>query len=319
MTFLDKIKHGLTRGIDWLADQVQSATGENERRINVASFKTLAEDFKEKVSSAILRVNEAIKAFNTSIARLNTVRNTIVKENIDALHSLLSKFGNCKSAGSYSQESKKLPAKFPQQALDSIENYIANVDWSNEEVFKKTFFLSPIGIKLKTKKHNILLHQHIKELQLQTDETLRQLELKEFSTKQEMDICSLYSANVEFMSNFISSRIVPELELVEAFFQAEKIKNEILCDRQPLKGITFSYNIKSIEKTKYHCHYQFVKNAVAFYVISCCVYNTPVLTNLLEKKTTERDIQRLREEHSVLSEQAKVLYDNMHVNRGDYR
>lgn len=302
---------------DWTADKIQTATGVKESRSHISCLKELALEFKEKVSAAILRVNETIKTFNRAIEKLNTVRNMAVKSNIDVLHTFLCKFGNCKPAGSYMEEHQKLPEKFPQQEFDSIENYIANVDWTNEEVFRETFFRSPIGIKLKTRKQNISLREHIQELCLQTEETTKQLQLREFTTKQETEICGIYVDNVVFISEFISTHILPELELIEAFFQAEKIKNELLCSKNNFENISFSYNIKSIANTKYHRHYQFVKNAVAFYVLACCIYNTPVLSNLLEKKTTEKDLQRLKNERGIISKQSQALCDTMQIRRGD--
>ena len=76
----------------------------------------------------------------------------------------------------------------------------------------------------------------------------------------EIKICNLYTENVEFISNFISTNIIPELQLVEAFFQAEKIKNEVIAGYIPDEKITFNYSMNSIENTDYSRHYQFVKN-----------------------------------------------------------
>ena len=313
------LRNFINRAIDWLADQVQTSTGEKERREGVARLKQLAAAFKEKVVAAILRVNDAIKAFNNHISHLNVVRNTSVKENIDTLQIFLSKFGKCKSREAYVEENKKIPAEFPKQELDTIENYIANVDWSADDVFFDTFFLSPLGMKMKTRKQNLSLREHIHELQLLTDETLRQLELKKCATELDVKICALYTANVDFISTFISAKIIPELELVEAFFQAEKIKNEIICGYTQFENINFNYNIKSIESTDYHRHYQFVKNTVAFYVLSCCIYSTPVLTNLLNSKTTEQDIGRLEQEKSLLLRQSKVLSSTMMMHGGEIK
>lgn len=304
------------RTIDWAAEQVQATTGEKERRESVKKLKQLAEDFKERVTEAILQLNEVIKSFNFSIGKLNSVRRTDVKANIDRLYIFLSKFGNCKLIGTYEKESEKLPADFPEQAYDSIENYLSDVDWSTDEVFLETFFLSPIGMKFKTRKQNLSLREHIHELQLFTEDTLQELSNREFTTQQEIKVCELYISNVQFISRFISERIVPELELVEAFFEAEKIKNEILCGH-PLQNLTFTYNLQSIQNTAYHRHYQFIKNTVAFYVISCCIYSTPVLTNLLQNQVTEDDLSRLVKEHSVLTRQAKSVCDSMIVQRGE--
>lgn len=309
------IRDVIKRTIDWVADQVQATTGEKERREAVRTLKQLAEDFKARVEEAILHLNEVIKSFNCSIDKLNFVRTTDVKSNIDKLHIFLSKFGKCKPVGAYAKEAEKFPADFPEQAYDSIENYISNVDWSNDEVFLKTFFLSPIGMKFKTRKQNLSLQEHIHELQLLTADTLQELSNREFTTLQEIKVCEMYTSNVQFISMFISEQIVPELELVEAFFQAEKIKNEILCEN-PLQNLSFSYNLQSIRNTAYHRHYQFIKNTVAFYVISCCIYSTPVLTKLLHNQVTEEDLIQLEKEHLVLAQQAESVCNTMSADRG---
>lgn len=303
------------RIIDQLAKEVQKTTGESDRREKVARLKELAVDYKEKVTAAILRLNEYIHVFNTSIHKLNYLRNTTLKENIDNLALFLCKFGSCKKAGAYAQEQDKLPAEFPNQELYKIEDYIGDVDWSQDDVFLNTFMLSPIGMKIKTRKQNLSLQEHINELIIQTESTITELNTRQYSTLLETQICDLYISNIQIISDVITQKILPEMELVEAFFQAEKIKNEILCDHE-LHNLTFSYNLRSIINTPYHKHFQFVKNAVAFYVISCKIYNTPVLSNLLCNCTTETDLEQLKGERKVLHANAKILNDSMSVRRG---
>lgn len=305
----------LDRAVRWAADQVQTTTGEKERREEVAILKQLAKEFKTKVAAAILKLNEAIQAFNSSIIHLNHVRNTKVKNDIDELFQFLSQFGNCKSAGSYAEESEKIPVEFPQHEMEQIQNYIADVDWSQDDVFWNTFWMSPIGMKMKTRKQNLSMREHINELRLQTEATLIDLKFRTFSTERDNQICALYIANIEFISKMVSEKILPELELIEAFFQAEQIKNQVISNRTP-ENINFTYDIRSIKNTVYHRHYQFIKNTLAFYVISCRIYNTPVLTNLLNNDTTDNDIVRLNKEHTVLESQSKALSHSMVTPRG---
>lgn len=75
------------------------------------------------------------------------------------------------------------------------------------------------------------------------------------------------------------------------------------------------YNLNAIVNTTYHKHYQFVKNAFAFYVLSCRIYNTPVLTNLLHSKTTENDVEQLKNERKLLDAQTDSLCKTMAVER----
>lgn len=301
--------------INLLAREVQKTTGESDRREKIARLKELALDFKEKVTAAIVRLNEYILVFNESIHKLNRLRNTTLKDNIDKLALFLYKFGSCKDAGAYAQEQDKLPAEFPDQEMYKIEDYIGEVDWSQDDVFFNTFMLSPIGMKIKTRNQNLSLQEHINELIIQTESTITELTTRQYSTLLETQICDLYISNIQIISNVITKKILPEMELVEAFFQAEKIKNEILCDHE-LNNLTFSYNLRSIINTPYHKHFQFVKNAVAFYVISCKIYNTPVLTNLLCNRTSEADLEQLKGERKVLNANAGILQNSMAVARG---
>ena len=196
-----------------------------------------------------------------------------------------------------------------------IEDYIGEVDWSQDNVFLNTFMLSPIGMKIKTRKQNLSLQEHINELIIQTDATIEELNTRQYSTLLETQICNLYISNIQTISNIITKKILPEIELVEAFFQAEMIKNEILCGREP-NNLTFSYNIESIVNTPYHTHFQFVKNAVAFYIIACKIYNTSVLTNLLCNRVSQTDIEQLKCERKVLEANTEILNNSMAIVRG---
>lgn len=301
--------------INILAKEVQKTTGESNRREKVAQLKKLAVEFKEKVSDAILHLNECIHFFNNSIQKLNILRNTTLKDNIDRLAVFLGKFGACKEIGAYAQEQNKFLAEFPSQEMYKIEDYIGEVDWSQDDVFLNTFMLSPIGMKIKTRNQNLSLQEHINELIIQTESTIAELSAKQYSTQLETQICDLYISNIQIISDVITKKILPEMELVEAFFQAEKIKNEVLCDHE-LNDLAFAYNLRSIINTPYHKHFQFVKNAVAFYVISCKIYNTSVLTNLLCDRVSETDLEQLKGERKVLNANAEILHNSMSVARG---
>lgn len=71
------------------------------------------------------------------------------------------------------------------------------------------------------------------------------------------------------------------------------------------------YDINSIKDTRYDRHYQFIKNAFMFYVISCRIYNTPVLTRLLANQATSEDAARLLKEKELLENQTAALDESM--------
>ena len=299
----------------WVAGEVQKTTGETDRREKVSQLKDLAIEFKKKISEAINHLNKYIQDFNQAIHKLNSLRNTTLKDNIDILSAFLRKFGACKDTGAYVQEQEKLPAEFPKHEMYKIEDYIGEADWSQDDVFLNTFMLSPIGMKIKTRKQNLSLQEHINELIIQTDATVEELKIRQHSTLLETQICDLYISNIQTISSVITRKILPEIELVEAFFQAEMIKNEILCGREP-HNLTFSYNIESIVNTPYHKHFQFLKNAFAFYIIACKIYNTSVLTNLLCNRISQADLEQLEYERKVLEANTKILNESMFIARG---
>lgn len=121
--------------------------------------------------------------------------------------------------------------------------------------------------------------------------------------------------NVQMISQVITTKIIPEIELVDAFFQAEEIKDSVLGGNQVQK-YNFHYNIGVLIGTPYERHYRFIKNAFMFYVISSKIYDTPVLTNLLNHTVSSDDKQQIEEERRVLIEQARVVSGAMSVARG---
>ena len=302
--------------IDWLADKVQTSTGEKERRELVQTIKNLAEEFKQKVSEAIDQLNEKIGNFNHILTKLNEFRSKHVKKNIEQLHTFLSKYGRCKPYSAYVPETDKPPAEFPMRQMVQIEDYVSEIDWSKDDVFRDTFWLSPLGMKFKTCNQNLSMHERIGELKLQIEQTVREIDAQTFTAGLEIEICNLYLKNVRMISTVISTKIIPEIELVDAFFQAEAIKDSIIRESQ-LKEIRFHYNICTLIGTPYEQHYQFIKNALMFYVISCKIYDTPVLTHLLSHTISIDDKQQIETEHKLLLQQARTVSNSMIVMRGE--
>lgn len=315
MSLLRTVKWAVEDVVDMAAERVQTATGEKARRQYMQSLKDMAETFKNKVTAAIDTLNQKINAFNNRITTLNQLRKNEISGKIDLLASFLRKFGNCKPCGAYADEAEKLPPEFPQRELDARENYIKDNDWSKESVFLNTFMLSFVGMKRKTQKQNLALQEEIHDFELYIRQTLDDFVLREQQTDQDIEICDMYLSNISTISHYIETTIIPELELVEAFFQATKIKDEILCDHV-LNKPQFSYQLSSIIGTPYEKHYRFVKNTFLFYVISCKVYDTPVLTNLLHSNTSQADKDRLNQEKDALNESAKAVQEEMAADRG---
>lgn len=265
MSFIESIKWTVEDAVDRASDLVQNATGEADRRAYMAALKNKATAFKRDVSAAVDQLNQKISRFNERIISLNALRKNEVSGKIGMLFAFLRKFGACKPCGAYTDEATQIPTEFPQRELDAQEHYISENDWSKEEVFWNTFFRSFVGMKKKTRDQNLRLQEAIHDTELRARGTLDQLSLKDQKTAQDIEICDMYMSNVSTISAFIQDKIIPELELVEAFFQAEKIKDEILSNHTLVNPV-FSYQLSSIIGTPYEKHYRFVKNTFMFYV-----------------------------------------------------
>lgn len=288
--------------LDWASDKVQIMTGEKERRERVAEIKNTYDDFKDQVSNNVNGVNSSIEVLNSSIKKLNDFRAGNVSKNIEFLGGILGHFGNVKMLGDYAEEETACYVVVPEHRFISIEDYIQDIDWSKEDVFINSFFLSPFGMKKKTQAQNLSMQEQLNSLKLEAEQTILELKNLKFAVEQDKKIAELYIFCVERIICYIEKVIIPEMDLVEAFFQALTIKNKIISDNS-LENIEFRNNIDLIRDTRFQDHYQFVRNSFLFYVIACKIYNTPVLTNLLKGTTSENDLNEINKEKDVLENQ----------------
>ena len=302
--------------LDWAADKVQTVTGEKERRRLVSEFKDVYDEFKTDVEIKISDINRIISEFNRNIRKINNVRKTDVEKNIVLLSNFLGKFGKVKSIGEYYMEKESNMLVLPEHKFEMKESYINEIDWSKDDVFQDTFFLTPIGMTIKTKEQNLSINEKLNQLRLESEETLNQLKIKEYAAEQDRVIANLYIDCIEIITNYIKEVIIPELKVVESFFQVLKIKNEVISGNS-LQEIKFSNDIELLRDTQYEKHFLFVKNAFMFYVISCKIYNTPVLTRLLNNKTEKQDIDLLEKDKKLLLEHKKVVGGNLMFVRGE--
>lgn len=302
--------------LDWAADKVQTVTGEKERRRLVSEFKDVYDEFKTDVEIKISDINRIISEFNRNIRKINNVRKTDVEKNIVLLSNFLGKFGKVKSIGEYYMEKESNMLVLPEHKFEMKESYINEIDWSKDDVFQDTFFLTPICMTIKTKEQNLSINEKLNQLRLEAEETLNQLKIKEYAAEQDRVIANLYIDCIEIITNYIKEVIIPELKVVESFFQVLKIKNEVISGNS-LQEIKFSNDIELLRDTQYEKHFLFVKNAFMFYVISCKIYNTPVLTRLLNNKTEKQDIDLLEKDKKLLLEHKKVVGGNLMFVRGE--
>lgn len=305
MGLLDRINDAL----DWMADKIQTSTGEKNRRQLVQKLKDEYVRFRAMVIDLINAINEVISQFNDHIKKLNKLRSGIVAYNIEKLSNFLAEFGRLKSPGAYTAESEKVPAELPTQDFEKKEAYINDVDWSQSDVVYNTFFLTPLGMMHKTKGQNLSMQEQLNNMKLEFEETKRVLELKQYATEQDIEICDLYIKCVATISTVIERIIIPELNLISAFFDALAVKDAVLASLT-VSTVNARKNIAVLAGTSYQKHYIFIKNAFLFYVMSCKIYNTPVLSRLLNNQIQEGDKELMSKHTNMLISQAKQLSEN---------
>ena len=219
-------------------------------------------------------------------------------------------FGHLDLSSQFILESEKDKEILPQKKLDKISNYIDEVDWSRDDVFLKTFSKTIIGAKLETRKMNLSMRDNLNHFRLSATHTENTLESKGESIEIDIRIANLYEENIKTIDQVITKKVIPELELIEAFMQAEAIKNNILVNNDDI-DLTTNHDFSLLKGTVYDKHYQFIKNTFMFYIISKKIYNTPILTNLLSDSATRDDLKNILNEKEVLNIQQESLSNQM--------
>ena len=296
--------------IDFMAKKVQDFSGETERRELVQEFKCAYQEHRRKLNEIIEKVNVKISNFNNKIQQINVFRQEKVIKNIYQLGNFLKYFGHLDLSSQFILESEKDKEILPQKKLDKISNYIDEVDWSRDDVFLKTFSKTIIGAKLETRKMNLSMRDNLNHFRLSATHTENTLESKGESIEIDIRIANLYEENIKTIDQVITKKVIPELELIEAFMQAEAIKNNILVNNNDI-DLTTNHDFSLLKGTVYDKHYQFIKNTFMFYIISKKIYNTPILTNLLSDSATRDDLKNILNEKEVLNIQQESLSNQM--------
>mgnify|MGYP001226934051 CR=1 FL=1 len=286
----NRLKRTADRLLDRAASVVQGFSGETERRELVAGFKEVYMSYSGKISRVVERINKEIKRFNDRIEDLNEYRSTTVKRNIAYLGVFLAQFGNIKAVERFAPEERVDRIEMPHKHLEAAEDYIETIDWSKDDVFTKTLFKGILGARRETKKVNVEAAQQIEEFTMNGDRTLKLGELKLRFVKEDIRILEMYQESVGMINDTIETKIVPELQLIQAFLQCEEIKNQVLSNRE--LSVTAEMDAGMLVAGRYQKHYRFIKNTFLFFVVSSKIYDTPVLTKLLnnERHDAEREV-----------------------------
>ncbi|MEK4297445.1 hypothetical protein [Paenibacillus sp. FSL R5-0914] len=301
----NRIKRTADRILDRAASTVQGFTGEKERRELVSGFKEVYVSYSNRISRLVERINRQIKRFNDRIENLNEYRSTTIKRNIAYLGVFLAQFGNIKAVERFAPEESIDRIEMPRKHLEAVEDYIETIDWSKDDVFTKTFFKGMLGVRRETKKVNVQAAQRIEEFTMNGNRTLELGELKFRFVKEDIRILEMYQESVEVINDTIETKIVPELQLIQAFLQCEEIKNQVLSKRE--LSVTAETDAGLLSAGLYQKHYRFVKNAFLFFVVSSKIYDTPVLTKLLTNERHDAEREVVSNYGRIVTEQRKQL------------
>lgn len=300
--------------IDLLARKVQNFTGETDRKQIVAQTKLEYVKSRKEIEYIVQELNYTIEKFNIKIVELNNYREKRIKNDVEKLGSFLSTFGNIKDISEYSEEKEKSFFNIPERAFEEVENYIADIDWSSDEVFLRTFFQGGVFASIFTKGKNVEMLARLEEFKNSVMDKKDKLNNKiEMIEKVDMRICDLYIELIKAICYYIEFQIVPQIEVIQSFLECESVKNVYIADTKAkiIENVEYETDIKLYDNTIYQKHFNFIRNAFWFYILSSTIYSSPVLTKLLENKNiTDNDIEKLEGQKLLCKEQIMLLESN---------
>ena len=300
--------------INWAARKVQNFTGETDRKQIVAQTKLEYVKSRKEIEYIVQELNYTIEKFNIKIVELNNYREKRIKNDVEKLGSFLSTFGNIKDISEYSEEKEKSFFNIPERAFEEVENYIADINWSSDEVFLRTFFQGGAFASIFTRGQNLKMLERLEEFKNSVINMKDKLNNKiKMIEKVDMRVCDLYIELIKAICYYIEFQIVPQIEVIQSFLECESVKNVYIADTKAktIENVEYETDIKLYDNTIYQKHYNFVRNSFWFYILSATIYSSPVLTKLLEnKKITDADIEKLEGQKLLCKEQIILLESN---------
>ncbi|TXJ50031.1 hypothetical protein EPJ66_09920 [Brachyspira aalborgi] len=300
--------------INLVARKVQNFTGETDRKQIVAQTKLEYVKSRKEIEYIVQELNYTIEKFNIKIVELNNYREKRIKNDVEKLGSFLSTFGNIKDMSEYSEEKEKSFFNIPERAFEEVENYIADIDWSSDEVFLRTFFQGGAFASIFTRGQNLKMLERLEEFKNSVINMKDKLNNKiKMIEKVDMRVCDLYIELIKAICYYIEFQIVPQIEVIQSFLECESVKNVYIADTKAkiIENVEYETDIKLYDNTIYQKHYNFVRNSFWFYILSATIYSSPVLTKLLENKNiTDADIEKLEGQKLLCKEQIILLESN---------
>ena len=278
--------------INLVARKVQNFTGETDRKQIVAQTKLEYVKSRKEIEYIVQELNYTIEKFNIKIVELNNYREKRIKNDVEKLGSFLSTFGNIKDMSEYSEEKEKSFFNIPERAFEEVENYIADIDWSSDEVFLRTFFQGGAFASIFTRGQNLKMLERLEEFKNSVINMKDKLNNKiKMIEKVDMRVCDLYIELIKAICYYIEFQIVPQIEVIQSFLECESVKNVYIADTKAktIENVEYETDIKLYDNTIYQKHFNFIRNAFWFYILSANIYSSPVLTKLLKNKRLTKD------------------------------
>ena len=262
--------------INWAARKVQNFTGETDRKQIVAQTKLEYVKSRKEIEYIVQELNYTIEKFNIKIVELNNYREKRIKNDVEKLGSFLSTFGNIKDISEYSEEKEKSFFNIPERAFEKVENYIADIDWSSDEIFLRTFFQGGAFASIFTRGQNLKMREILAKFKAdmmgEKDKLNNKIEMIE---KVDMRICDLYIELIKAICYYIEFQIVPQIEVIQSFLECESVKNVYIADTKAkiIENVEYETDIKLYDNTIYQKHFNFIRNAFWFYILSATIKN----------------------------------------------
>ena len=249
------------------------------------------QDYKNKVGIMMKEYDDKSSQFNVLIGTINAERLGLRKE-IGVLYDFLQLIG-----GSLKEQNRisvfdfmdELPA--PNQVYTEISS-LSEPEFRDEDFLRDGIFALADHVVNKKLYEQYIVAVETKSSDYDKDISDRTTQI--LYMKDAIEIAKIYRNIVVTVRDTISQKILPELNLIEAFLYADAIREMILDGEKP-DNVEIC-GISEYKGTKQDIHYQFVKNTFDFYKVSTMFFTQTVLADIL----TDR----------VITEEEKSAFNN---------
>lgn len=138
------------------------------------------------------------------------------------------------------------------------------------------------------------------------DEDIYQRVVLVSSLQDAIKIAMVYRNIIVTVRDTIAEKIIPELELIQAFLYADAIRENLIEDDE-ISNIK-PCNIVEYKGRKQDIHYQFVRNTFDFYKMSTTFFKKAVLTDILDDRVvTEGEKKEFHKQIYAIKNKMKTL------------